>query len=157
MRALAFTAVAFALSMATIASASDVTRFGKPGGLVHESVQVGSAAKYLFIGGHAAALLDPNDRSKGYGDTKAQTISTLTKLKKVLESHGYAMGDMVKMNIFVTADPALGSADYAGMNAGFKEFFGSADNPNTVVRTALEVKALQLPGLYIEIEGMAAR
>ncbi|AZS22309.1 Rid family hydrolase [Caulobacter sp. FWC26] len=142
---------------ASTASAQEVVRHGREGAMLLESVELGAGAKTIILGGYAAAPLDPNDRSKGFGDTKAQTISTLKKMQAVLEKRGYKMSDMVKMNIFVVADPALGKADYAGVNAGFKEFFLTTANPNTVARTALEIKAMQSPDLYVEIEGWASR
>jgi 2-iminobutanoate/2-iminopropanoate deaminase len=143
--------------LATTAAAQNVTKNGRAGSMLLESVEVGPNAKYLYIGGQAANPLDANDRTKGHGDTKTQTISTLGKMKAILERRGYTMADMIKMNIFVTTDPALGKPDYEGLNAGFREFFGTAANPSTVVRTALEVKALQVSTLYVEIEGVAAR
>ena len=157
MRIAASLTVLALLGAASTAQAQEVVRHGREGSMLLESVELGANAKTLIIGGYAAAPLDPNDRSKGYGDTKTQTISTLKKMQAVLEKHGYKMSDMVKMNIFVVADPALGKADYAGVNAGFKQFFQTAENPNTVARTALEIKALQSPDLYVEIEGWAAR
>lgn len=142
---------------ATTAAAQNVTKNGRAGSMLLESVEVGPNAKYLYIGGQAAALLDANDKTKGYGDTKTQTISTLGKMKAILERRGYTMADMIKMNIFVAADLSTGKPDYEGVNAGFREFFGTKDNPSTVVRTALEIKALQVPTLYVEIEGVAAK
>jgi 2-iminobutanoate/2-iminopropanoate deaminase len=156
MRVIAALLVCALAGAATTAAAQNVTRYGRAGAMIHESVEVGPGAKYLYIGGQAASLLDANDKAKGYGDTKTQVVSTLGKMKAVLERHGYTMNDMIKMNIWVAADPAMGKADYEGMNAGFKEFFGTTANPNTVVRTALEVKALQSPALFVEIEGVAA-
>lgn len=157
MRVLTAIAACALIGAASSAAAQNVTRYGRAGSMLHESVEVSAAAKYLYIGGQAAAPLDANDRTKGFGDTKTQTISTLGKMKAILERRGYTMADMIKMNIFVAADPKLGKPDYAALNEGFKEFFGSANNPNTVVRTALEIKALQSPDLYVEIEGVAAR
>lgn len=139
------------------AAAQEVIRNGRPQAMLLESVEVGAAARTLYIGGHAASPLDPEDRSKGYGDTKTQTISTLNKIKAVLERRGYAMSDLIKLNIFVVADPALGAADYAGVNAGFREFFQTEDNPNTVARTTVEIKGIQIPGVFVEIEAVAAR
>lgn len=135
----------------------NVVRHGRPGALLLESVEVGPGAHYLYIGGHAAALLDPEDPSKGYGDTRTQTFSTLGKIKTVLERRGFAMSDLIKLTIFVVADPATGVADYAGVNAAYREFFLTEENPNTVSRTAIEIKAIQVPALLVEIEGVAAR
>lgn len=146
-----------ALAQETVAPEQNVVRNGRAGAMLLESVEVGPGARYLYIGGHAAALLDPADPSKGYGDTKTQTVSTLGKIKTVLERRGYAMSDLIKLTIFVVADPATGQADYAGVNAAYREFFLTEANPNTVSRTALEIKAIQVPGLLVEIEGVAAR
>ena len=156
--ALVFAAAASsAIAQDAAAPDENVVRNGRPGALLLESVEVGPAARYLYIGGHAAALLDPTDPDKGYGDTKTQTLSTLGKIKTVLERRGYAMSDLIKLTIFVVADPATGQADYAGVNAAYREFFLNEANANTVVRTALEIKAIQAPGLLVEIEGVAAR
>ena len=139
------------------ASEQNVVRHGRPGALLLESVEVGPGARYLYIGGHAAALLDPEDPSKGYGDTRTQTFSTLGKIKTALERRGFAMSDLIKLTIYVVADPATGQADYAGVNAAYREFFLTEENPNTVSRTAIEIKAIQVPALLVEIEGVAAR
>ena len=65
------------------------------------------------------------------GDTKTQMISVMGKIKKLLEAQGYAMSDVVKLSLFVAADPRLGKMDFAGANEGFKQFFGTAENPTT--------------------------
>ena len=150
-------AASSAFAQDAAASGQNVVRNGRAGGLLLESVEVGPGASYLYIGGHAAALLDPADPAKGYGDTKTQTLSTLGKIKTVLERRGYAMSDLIKLTIFVVADPATGQADYAAVNAAYREYFLNEANANTVVRTALEIKAIQVPGLLVEIEGVAAR
>lgn len=150
-------ALASVVLTATAGSAQEVARNGREGAMLLESVELGAGARTLYIGGHAASPLDPDDRSKGFGDTRTQTISTLAKIKAVLERQGYAMSDLIKLNIFVVADPAVGAADYAGVNAGFREFFGTTDNPNSVVRTTVEIRGIQIPGVYVEIEAVAAR
>ncbi|MCB8829672.1 hypothetical protein LJD47_32150, partial [Escherichia coli] len=68
-----------------------------------------------------------------FGDTKTQTVSVLGKIKAILAEHGYTMADLIKLTVFVAGDPKLGNKmDFAGMNDGFKQFFGTADNPATV-------------------------
>ena len=91
------------------------------------------------------------------GDTKTQTISALTKIKAMLESKGYTMADLVKLTLFVAADPKLGKMDFDGANAGFLQFFRTADNPSTVARSAFQVAALAGPYFLIEIEATAAK
>jgi len=154
--ALALCAASPAFAQDAAEPGQNVVRNGRPGAMLLESVEVAPGASYLYVGGHAAALLDAADPAKGYGDTKTQTLSTLGKIKMVLERRGYAMSDLIKLNIFVVADPATGVADYAAVNAAYREFFLNETNPNSVVRTALEIKAIQVPGLLVEIEGVAA-
>ena len=93
-----------------------------------------------------------------YGDTKTQTVSVLTKIKAALADHGYTMADIVKLTVFVAGDAAHnGRMDFDGMNAGFKQFFGTPDNPGTVARSTVQVSALAAPGFLVEIEATAAK
>ncbi len=56
------------------------------------------------------------------------------------------------------ADPKLGGKmDFAGFNAGYKEFFGTAENPNLVARSTVQVAGLAGPNFLIEIEAIAAK
>jgi enamine deaminase RidA (YjgF/YER057c/UK114 family) len=50
-----------------------------------------------------------------------------------------------------------GKMDFAGMNEGYKVFFGSADNPNVVARSTIQVAALAGPAFLVEIEATAAK
>jgi len=102
--------------------------------------------------------MSPSLTIADFGDTKTQTISTLTKIKAILAAHGFAMSDVIKMTVFVVGDPAMGGKmDFAGMNEGFKMFFGTTENPNTVARSALQVAALAAPWGLVEIEVTAAK
>ena len=93
-----------------------------------------------------------------FGDTKTQTISTLTKIRGLLAAHGYTMADIVKMTVFVAGDPAKGGKmDFDGLNAGFGQFFNTPDNPTTVARSAFQVAALAGPAFLVEIEVIAAK
>lgn len=82
----------------------------------------------------------------------------LNKIKGILKEHGYAMSDVIKLTVFVAGDPKLGGKmDFAGMNDGFKQFFGTADNPGTVARSTVQVAALAGPAFLVEIEATAAK
>jgi len=60
--------------------------------------------------------------------------------------------------VFVAGDPAKGGKmDFAGMNEGFKTFFGTTDNPTTVARSTVQVAALAGPAYLVEIEATAAK
>jgi enamine deaminase RidA (YjgF/YER057c/UK114 family) len=67
------------------------------------------------------------------------------------------MGDVVKMQAFLAADPKLGKIDFMGFNAGFKEFFASADNPSTVARSTFQVANLVAPTFLVELEVTAVK
>jgi enamine deaminase RidA (YjgF/YER057c/UK114 family) len=47
--------------------------------------------------------------------------------------------------------------DFAGMMVGYKQFFGTPDQPNKPSRSAVQVAALAAPGALVEIEVIAAK
>ena len=149
-------------------SAGNVMRHANtPPGLILQGVTVSPQATVLFLSGQLATPIDPEAAKAkpmseltmaDFGDTKTQTISTLTKIKGILAAQGYAMSDIIKMTAFVAGDPKLGGKmDFAGFNDGFKQFFGTADNPQTVARSTVQVAALAGPAFLVEIEVTAAK
>jgi 2-iminobutanoate/2-iminopropanoate deaminase len=160
-------AIAIAAAALVPAHAAGIVRHKVPGpgpGLILQGVTVPAGAEMLYLSGQLANPTDPAKVGRtdltmaDYGDTKTQTIGTLTKIRSILASHGYAMSDIIKMTVFVAGDPKLGGKmDFAGMNDGFKMFFGSADNPNTVARSTIQVAALAGPAFLVEIEVTAAK
>ena len=85
-------------------------------------------------------------------------VSALQKIEAILAERGHRIGDVVKVTLFVVGDPALnGRLDGAGMNEGFRQFFGTAADPSTVTRSAVQVAALVNTGNLIEIEAIAAK
>ena len=158
-------AIAAGLLAATPASPQNVQRHpNTPPGLILQGVTVRSGANTLYLSGQLASPLDPNSRKPpaeltpaDFGDTKTQTVSVLNKIKAALAQRGYAMADVVKLTVFVAGDPKLGGRmDFAGMNEGFRQFFGTTDNPNTVARSTVQVAALVSPAFLVEIEATAA-
>lgn len=152
--------------LSTSASAGGIERFKAPGpgpALILQGVAVPAGSAMLYLSGQVASPVDPklplspSVTMDQLGDTKTQTISVLTKIRSALQAHGYAMSDVIKLTVFVAADPKLGKMDFAGMNDGFKQFFGTADNPNTVARSAVQVAALAGPAFLVEIEAVAAK
>lgn len=157
--------LAFAALGATCASAAGITRNtlpamnGKPSRIL-ESVEVPAGATTLYVSGQLASPIDPSKPVTSIadlGDTKTQSMSTLNKIKKILESHGYAMSDIIKMTLFLAPDPKLGKMDFDGVNAAFETFFNVPSNPNTVARSAIQVGALAGPNFLVEIEVTAAK
>ncbi|MCT8003114.1 RidA family protein [Sphingomonas sanguinis] len=163
-----FAAAAFALATASAASAqtgSVIRHSNTPPGLILQGVTVKPGATMLYLSGQLASPLDPASKKpsaqltiEDFGDTKTQTVSVLNKIKTILAARGFAMTDVIKMTVFVAGDPKLGGKmDFAGMNDGFKQFFGTADNPNTVARSTVQVAALAGPAFLVEIEVTAAK
>jgi len=120
------------------------------------------AGNLLFISGTAPSPVTPADRAKGtaavYGDTKTQTVSVLGKIEATLKEQGLTMGDVVMMHVYLVGDPAnQGKMDFAGMNAGFTQFFGTDAQPNKPARTTLQIAALVGGGALVEIDAVAAK
>jgi enamine deaminase RidA (YjgF/YER057c/UK114 family) len=159
-------ALAAAALLTTPAAAQTVVKHASsPAGLILQSVTVKPGATTLYLSGQLAAPLDPTKKVPpaqlsiaDFGDTKTQTLSVLGKIKAILAEHGFAMRDIVKLTVFVAGDPKLGDKmDFAGMNDGFKQYFGTAENPTTVARSTIQVAALAGPAYLVEIEATAAK
>jgi 2-iminobutanoate/2-iminopropanoate deaminase len=150
---------------AVTASAAEIVRHKfTPPVLILESVSVPAGADMLYLSGQVASPVDAAKPMSGamtmadFGDTRTQTVSVLGKIKTILAAHGYKMSDIVKLTVFVAGDPAMGGKmDFAGMNDGFKQFFGTTDNPETVARSTVQVAALAGPAFLVEIEATAAK
>lgn len=159
--AAAMTAGILAAAQPVMAAPKPIERVtGAQGALILRGAIVPAGNDIFYLSGQLADPIDPAKRATiaDFGDTKTQTISTLKKIKALLEEKGYKMSDVFKLTVFVAGDPSLGGKmDFAGLNEGFKQFFGSADNPNTVARSALQVAALAGPNYLVEIEAIAAK
>ena len=116
----------------------------------------------LYLSGQLASPVTPADAAKGtaavYGDTEAQTMSTLTKIEASLKSEGLTMGDVVMMHVYMAGDPAKGSKlDFPAMMAAYSRFFGTKEQPNKPARSTVQVAALVAPWALVEIEVIAAK
>ena len=111
------------------------------------------AGNTLYVSG----WLDPD--MKADTDTKSQTVGILKDIQKLLESQGLTMGNVVNMHVYLGNNPATnGKPDFAGMMAGYTQFFGTSDQPHKPSRTTLQVV---LPaasrGALVEIDLIAVR
>lgn len=125
------------------------------------AVTVKAGADTYFLSGALAPVVN-KDAPKGsvaaYGDTQTQTVGALNAIKSTLARLGLGMGDVIKMTVFLVGDPAKDNKmDFGGMMAGYKQFFGTADQPNKPARSAFQVAALAAPGALVEIEVIAAK
>ena len=119
------------------------------------------AGKTLYVAGQMASPQTPADKTTGaaaaYGDTAAQAESALRNIEAILKREGLTMADVVQMDVFLAADPATGKMDFAGMNAAYSKFFGTADQPNKPVRSAMQVAGLATPWGLVEIQVVAVK
>jgi enamine deaminase RidA (YjgF/YER057c/UK114 family) len=120
------------------------------------------AGDTLYLSGQMASPVTAADAAKGtaavYGDTETQAESVLTKIDALLKTQGLTMGDVVEMQCFLAGDPAKGGKmDFAGLNAAYAKFFGTAEQPNKPVRAAMQVAALATDWGLVEIQVIAVR
>jgi enamine deaminase RidA (YjgF/YER057c/UK114 family) len=149
------TIVTLALTVPMAAQVKHVQN-ARPGGIA-DGVWVGDT---LYLSGQMGSPKTPADREKGtpavWGTTTEQAESAFTKIRDLLKAQGLGMGDVVMMRVYMVAGPD-GKLDFAGMNAAYNKFFGTADQPNKTARTTVQVAALVTPGALLEVEVQAAR
>jgi enamine deaminase RidA (YjgF/YER057c/UK114 family) len=115
----------------------------------------------VYVSGALPVLVDkdaPKGSVQAYGSMEAQTVSVLTQIQATLAGMGMSMGDVVKMTVFMAADPTNDNKlNFPGLMAGYTKFFGTAAQPNKPARSAVQVAALVSPGALLEIEVIAAK
>jgi enamine deaminase RidA (YjgF/YER057c/UK114 family) len=127
---------------------------------IAQAVTLPAGTTIHFISGQVPPTVnkaaDPNSLA-AFGDTKTQTAGVLAKIQDILKGMGLAMGDVVKMQVFLVGDPAKsGKADVAGFMEGYTQFFGGTQ-PNLPARAVVQVAALSNPGWLVDIEVVAAK
>jgi enamine deaminase RidA (YjgF/YER057c/UK114 family) len=164
-RAVVFTAiVSLNMAAATVAHAQAVMRTPLPDGNtfpISAAITVRGGLDTVYVSGTLPSAIN-KDAPKGtapvYGDMETQTVSVLTSIKGTLAKLGLGMGDIVKMTVFMVADPANGDKlNFPGLMAGYSQFFGTAAQPNKPARSAVQVAALVAPGALLEVEVIAAK
>jgi enamine deaminase RidA (YjgF/YER057c/UK114 family) len=115
----------------------------------------------IYVSGHIPKVANPNapkGSTEAYGDTKTQTVSVLKQIEDTLAAQQLSMADVVMMHVFLVGGPANGGKmDFAGMMAGYTQFFATRQQPNEPARSAVQVAALAAPGALVEIEVIAVR
>lgn len=144
------------------AQADEIVRHqGGPGWPILSGVTVPAGAAYLFLSGQVPAPVDsskPQTDPAAYGDTRVQAISVFRKIDALLKAQNYTLGDVVKLTVFLVGDPKLGGKqDFNGFQEAYRQFFGTAEQPNIVARSTVQVSALANPAFLVEIEATAAK
>lgn len=107
--------------------------------------RVDGAQTLLFVSGQAPVSAE--GQLVGEGDFEAQAEQVFQNLREVLDGAGASFADVVKLTVFLTDIGRL--RDYMQVKARYVEGAQPAS-------TALEVSALALPGMMIEVEAIAA-
>ncbi|WP_340645767.1 RidA family protein [Phenylobacterium sp.] len=162
MRRLILAALLPVLAAAAPAFAADgIVRVGTPTGAILQAAVVPAGYDTIYVSGMTPPALNagaPAGTPVEFGDTKTQTIGVMKRIEEVLKGQGYTMGDVVMMRVYLVGDPAKdGKMDFGGMMEGYKQFFGSAEQPNKPARVTMQVAALVAPGMMAEIEVQAAK
>ncbi len=159
-RTLSVVALAGLLVATLEAAAHGFVRRDDTGLAIATSIGVPGNAELLFLGGTLPGAADPNapPGSPGrLGDTGAQARSVLGKIEGELTAAGYGMSDIVRMDVYVVADPHKGGVvDLAGLMAAYLAYFGE-DTGGLPPRTTVQVAGLPVPGALVQIAVIAAR
>jgi enamine deaminase RidA (YjgF/YER057c/UK114 family) len=135
-------------------------RLAAPQSPIASSVLVPGGSELLYISGTVPDPVNPaapQGSLERYGDTEAQTRSVLAKIERELARHGYGLGDIVMMRVFLVAPPGQQRMDFQGMMRAYRERFGTPYQANRPARSTMAVAGLVDPGWLVEIEATAAR
>jgi len=94
---------------------------------ISQTVTVPASASLIFISGTLPDLHNasaPAGTPAAYGNTEVQTVSVFNKLRTILRRQDLDLGDIVQLRVFlVGADETGGKLDFAGLQAGYTQFF----------------------------------
>lgn len=139
--------------------AGEIRRVGAPQSAILSSAEVPAGSRLVYVSGTVPDPVDPAAPAgsvQRFGDTAAQTRSVLRKIEAELAQHGLGLADVVMMRVFLVAPPGQPRMDFQGMMTAYREFFGTAAQPNRPARSTMEVSGLVDPGWLVEIEVTAA-
>ena len=98
----------------------------------------------LYLSGHAA--IDESGQLVGVGDFEAQAQATFESLQRTLRAGGSDLSNVIKVTIYLT-----NMSNFEKVVALRQKWFSAPYPADTIV----EVSALALPELMIEIEAIA--
>lgn len=100
--------------------------------------------RLVFVSGQGAK--DPTTGRLAGADIETQTEQVLKNIAAILEAAGSSMNQVLRCGVFLTD-----IADFARMNAVYSRVFGN----HRPARTTVQVVALPMPGLRVEIDAIA--
>lgn len=158
----AFLGAVLVAALAGAAAAQNVVRHKIPNSdfPIALAVEVPAGKTTVHVSGQVPTVVDdkaPKNTVAAFGDTKAQTVSVLKAIERALKSLNLTMGDVVKMQVFLVGEPGKSGMDFAGFMEGYRQFFGTAEQPNLPARSVMQVAGLVNPGWLVEIEVTVVR
>lgn len=139
--------------------AQDVVRHAYDSGFpIAAAVEVPAGKTLVYLGGTVPQVNYPAGSALPDDATHEQALSVLQGIEEKLEGLGLGMGDVVQMQVFLVGVPQQdGRLDFDGFQRAYTQYFGTAEQPNTPVRSVLQVAGLARPQWVVEIEVVAAR
>jgi 2-iminobutanoate/2-iminopropanoate deaminase len=110
----------------------------------YSQVAIAKPGRLVFIAGNTAS--DPEGKTVGVGDVRAQTRYALSKLIRGVEAAGGTKEDLVSLTVFTTD-----ARYHRDVNEVRREVLGS----NFPTSTMVQVVALARPELLVEINAIA--
>jgi len=146
---------------ASNALAEDIIRHPIPNSdfPILQAVEVPADKTMVYLSGTVPSVINEDvdqNSMEAFGTTEEQTVTVMNRIEAQLESLGLGVGDIIKMQAFLVA-PEGETVDFQGFMAGYTQFFGTEEQPNLPVRSAMVVDALVNPGWLVEIEVTAVR
>ncbi|MBT2773040.1 RidA family protein [Halomonas sp. ISL-60] len=146
---------------ASNALAEDIIRHPIPNSdfPILQAVEVPADKTMVYLSGTVPSVINEEadqNSVEAFGTTEEQTVTVMKRIEAQLENLGLGVGDIIKMQAFLVA-PEGASVDFQGFMAGYTQFFGTEEQPNLPVRSAMVVDALVNPGWLVEIEVTAVR
>lgn len=154
------------IACSSLGCAQNATKFHLPSGSAKpsysEAVEVkGGGISTLYVSSLVPEVADSSaakDSRAYFGDTHTQTDGLLKRMKVLLERHGYSMRNVIKVNVFLVADPTkAGVVDSEGFTRAYGKHFGTADVPTLPARTRLTVTGFTNPQALIALDVVAAK
>ena len=100
--------------------------------------------RLVFVSGQGA--VDPATGQLAGGDIETQTEQVLKNVRAILEAGGSDLQHVLRCGVFLTD-----MSEFARMNAVYARMFGG----HRPARTTVQVSALPLEGLRVEIDAVA--
>lgn len=124
------------------------------------AAEIPADATLVYLSGTVPQVIDESAEQgspERFGDTTAQTVSTLESIQSKLDSLDLEMGDVFKMQVYLVAPEGGDGMDFGAFMEGYTQFFGTEDQPNLPTRSVFEVAGLANPSWLVEIEVVAVR